>query len=867
MKKLTFFLLSTLLFACNTRQKVLVAPESSDWEFRQLDTLVVSAGRRQPGEAEMHSLPAYHASRKRENDLLHTRLRLRFNWEEEKVLGQASLRLQPYFYPTGLVALDAKGFEFHRISLEGENEPLSYSYDGEQVVIQLGRTYRRGEEYTLNIEYTATPAQSGGSSAITSDKGLFFINPRGEEPEKPRQIWTQGETENNSRWFPTIDSPNERCTQEVFLTVDSTLRTLSNGLLASSVHNGDGTRTDHWKMGQPHAPYLFMLAIGDYAVVEEEWEGKPVLYYVEPEYRDDATAIFAHTKEMLSFFSEKLGVKYPWPKYAQVVVRDFVSGAMENTTSVIFGEFVQKHRRELIDNHNDRIVAHEMFHHWFGDLVTCESWSNLTLNEGFANYSEYLWFEHKYGADEADYHLLNEWSGYLSSSRGDIHPLIDFGYGDKEDMFDAHSYNKGGAVLHMLRDYVGDEAFWAGLNLYLTENAFTAVEAHDLRLAFERITGEDLNWFFNQWYFDEGHPQLNVTYSYDAEKKQATVKVEQTQDPEEMRAIFELPAAIDIYAADGSPVRHEVRLRERVQAFSFEAPEEPRLVNFDARRVVLAEVQDNKTEAQLIFQYYHAPKLLDRYEALLRLRSSEQPQARKLLEDALSDPFWAIRGLAVSAVEEGAGEHVISKLRRMAAADPHSQVRAGAFEKLMELDDSSAMEEAKAAIGRDSTYSVIGAALQYLNIFDKTAALEYARLLEGEQVEDILLSIGEIYVNSGAPEHLPFFEKHLSSIKGFAAIYFLDGYQQLAVGSGMQAAEKAARLLENLALDPSQQLWRRFGATRALNEMRKVYAGGQESGNEEMAVRLLEKIKEIRKMETNTQLQSYYDQMMPDIRP
>ena len=271
---------------------------------------------------------------------------------------------------------------------------------------------------------------------------MFFINPNNEDPEKPQQIWTQGETEWNSRWFPTTDKPNERCTQEMYLTVADKYVTLSNGLLKSSKKNADGTRTDYWKMDMPHAPYLFMIAVGEFAVVKQTWENIPVEYYVEPAYKADAKKIFNHTPEILSFFSKITGVKYPWQKYSQVVVRDYVSGAMENTTGVIYGDFVQKTERELIDNHNDGIVAHEMFHHWFGDYVTCESWANLTMNEGFANYSEYLWFEHKYGREEADRHRRNEINGYLGSvGQGGAHALIHWGYNDKEDRFDAHSYN------------------------------------------------------------------------------------------------------------------------------------------------------------------------------------------------------------------------------------------------------------------------------------------------------------------------------------------------------------------------------------------------------------------------------------------
>ena len=216
----------------------------------------------------------------------------------------------------------------------------------------------------------------------------------------------------------------------MYITVEDRFKTLSNGLLENSTKNADGTRTDYWVMNKPHAPYLFMMAIGEFAVVKDDWNGMLLEYYVEPAYEKDAKMIFNYTDEMLTFFSDRLGVKYPWPKYAQVVVRDYVSGAMENTTGVIFGDFVQQTTRELIDGHkgNERIVAHELIHHWFGDLVTCESWSNLPLNEAFANYGEYLWFEHKYGKDAADLHRYQETQGYFAQANSVQHPLIDFHY-------------------------------------------------------------------------------------------------------------------------------------------------------------------------------------------------------------------------------------------------------------------------------------------------------------------------------------------------------------------------------------------------------------------------------------------------------
>jgi aminopeptidase N len=390
-------------------------------------------------------LAVYQAANERKVDLLHTLLGLKFDWENEKVIGNATLHLKPYFDTIQMVTLDAKQLDISAVQLQVKNQttPIHFENTGNQLYLYLGRSFTRNEDFKVLITYQANPSSTGGSAAITSNKGLFFINPKGTETGKPKQIWTQGETNWNSRWYPTIDHPNERATQEINLTVDSFYVTLSNGKLVSSQFIGNGLRTDRWVMEQPHSPYLTMIAVGEYAVVKEKWNEIELSYYVEPVFEAHAKNIFPHTREMMDFFSGLLDYPYPWSKYAQIVVRDYVSGAMENTTATVFGEFMQKTSRELIDvKENEKTVAHELFHHWFGDLVTCESWSNLTLNEGFANYSEYLWFEHKYGREEADFHLMNEWQGYFSDVSTNLHPLIHFQYQDNEEMFDAHSYNK-----------------------------------------------------------------------------------------------------------------------------------------------------------------------------------------------------------------------------------------------------------------------------------------------------------------------------------------------------------------------------------------------------------------------------------------
>ncbi|MCU0346774.1 MAG: alanyl aminopeptidase [Saprospiraceae bacterium] len=839
MKKSVFLLLAiSLIWSCAPKKySAILLPET---EYVNLDTLTITAPSEYEGDPisldEMGEEPVdfterpYNASAKREADLLHTKLDLRFDWAKEQVMGKATLTLKPYFYPTDKVVLDAKGFQFHKINLEGSAEQLKYDYDSSQVTIHLGKTYTRNQEYKLYLDYTATPAASGGSAAITSDKGLFFINPRKEEGDKPQQIWTQGETENNSRWFPTIDKPNERATNEITLTVEDRFKTLSNGVLVSSKKNTDGTRTDHWKMDMPHAPYLVMIAVGEFAVVSEKWNGKPVDYYVEPKFEKYAKNIFPHTPEMLQFFSDKLGVNYPWQKYSQVVVRDYVSGAMENTTAVIFGEFMQGTDRQLVDaRQNETIVAHEMFHHWFGDYVTCESWSNLTLNEGFANYSEYLWLEKKHGRDEADFHRLQEMNGYMQSAAQAIHPLIDYGYANKEDMFDAHSYNKGGLILHMLRNYVGDDAFFTALQYYLKKNAFTEVEADELRLAFEDVTGEDLNWFFNQWFFEKGQPALTVEYDYDEEAKEVNVIVVQTQDPKEMPAVFTLPVGVDVYV-DGKVTRHNLRIDQRQQTFKIPAAKDPELIVFDGDGVLLADVTEDKSQEEYIYQYKNASNFQHKIRALGEIVESESPEAKAVVKGALDDKFWLFRLFAIeSAVLDGQVEDRIAVL---AEKDPHSDVRESAMRKLGSTEDKKYAPLAARAVEKDPAIKVVSAALETLLALDKEAALTTAKKLEKEDDEGIILALAGLYSEAGDPQRLSFFEEKFSKVTGYNQVGFIQSYTKLAQNADAAAMLRTANKIKAVAMNEGNMFWLRFMVTKSINEMHATLAGKIEEEND-----------------------------------
>lgn len=837
-----------LVSACGTPKAV----QTATIEERQLDTLFVTAP---PADDKAYTLPAYNPSATQRFDLLHTRLDVSFDWEKEQVKGVAYLDLKPYFYATDELVLDAKGFVFNSIALQG-GVKLTHTYDGRQVTIKLPKAYTRNEKLTVVIDYVATPRGEGGSNAITSDKGLFFINPRGEEPNKPKQIWTQGETENNSRWFPTIDKPNERCTQEMYITVDKQYVTLSNGLLVTSTPNADGTRTDYWKMTQPHAPYLFMLAVGDYAVVNDEpWNGKPVSYYVEPEFREHARAIFPHTPEMLTFFSNVTGVSYPWQKYAQVVVRDYVSGAMENTTGVVFGEFVQRTSRELIDElMNDKIVAHEMFHHWFGDYVTCESWANLTLNEGFANYSEYLWMEQKYGRDEADAHLLTEWEGYFDSAQEGVHPLIHYGYDDKEDMFDAHSYNKGGSILHMLRKVVGDDAFFASIKRYLEQNAYTEVEVAELRMAFEETTGQDMHWFFDQWFMAEGHPEIALDYGYDATTQEAIVRVKQMQDARTTPAIFQMPVEVDVYyMGQPQPTRHHVVINSREQEVRLPANREPALIVFDAERCILAEWEDNKNESQLSFQFMNAPRFLDRYQALTELGAMGYEGMSALLLKGLKDPYHGIRALTLAFVDEASPETIQALVVELATKDPHSTVRAAAVEVLAAIGNTQALAVAKRVMS-DQAYPVVAAGITALSILKPAERIELVAPLQNETNPTIIAALGVLYASTGDVSHLPYFTERLDDMDGFAAIEFYESYAALLIQGKGSVLMNSVAGLRTIGTDQVQSPWRRLAAIKTMSEMKSEVA------DDAVKTALQSAIDAIKAAETNSQLKGIYQQ-------
>ncbi len=703
-----------------------------------------------------NAVSKYRATSPRINDLVHTKLDVKFDYNKSYLYGKAWITLRPHFYATDSLSLDAKGMDINKVALVKGNglSTLKYKYDGMVLNIQLDKSYDANDKYTVYIDYTSKPNELKvkGSSAIKDAKGLYFINPKGEDKEKPTQIWTQGETEAGSVWFPTIDKPNQRCTDEIIMTVPDKYVTLSNGLLVSQKKNNDGTRTDYWKMDLPHAPYLFFMGVGEYAIIKDAYKGKEVSYYVEKPYAAVARKIFGLTPEMIAFYAKITGVEYPWAKYSQITGRDYVSGAMENTTATLHTDALQQDARELVDgNKFEEYVAHELFHQWFGDLVTAESWSNLTVNESFANYSEVLWYQYKYGKDAADEKNLEDMQGYLAS-KSESKDLVRFHYADKEDMFDAVSYNKGGRILHMLHTFLGDSAFFKGMNLYLTTNKFKTGEAHQLRLAFEEVSGLDLNWFFNQWYFGNGNPKVDISYLYDDAAGKASVIVKQVQEGEQ---VFRLPVAIDIYNGK-EKTRQNVWIEHKTDTFTFFYKKRPDLINVDAEKVMLWEKTDDKTINNYVHQYAYAGNYVDRKEAIdFCAKNQEDPRALALLKVALKDKYYALRSYTIGELDIKkplVKNEVEPLLAEMAKSESKPTVRAAALGLLGQYGKEEYKPLYVKAI-QDSSYSVAGEALGALAQIDGETALANAKTFSKQPMKGKLGGVvSQLLIEAGGGE-------------------------------------------------------------------------------------------------------------------
>ncbi|UBM60181.1 M1 family metallopeptidase [Marinilongibacter aquaticus] len=770
----------------------------------------------------LHAQP-YQASTTKKFDLIHSELHLEPNWENHHLSGEAILTVKPWFYAQNTLILDAKSFDIAEVRVN--KKTVKYQYNLAKLAIELGRSYSRTDTLQVYVKYTAKPdeLQSIPQFEELEYKGLYFID---SSRNKPQQIWTEGETEYNSCWFPTLDSPNQKHNQDIYLTVPKHFITLSNGLLLDQKEEANNKRTDHWQQKLPHSVYLTMIAAGDFRkVVDPNYSNFEVSYYVEPKYEKEAIGIFGRTPEMIRYFESLLNLKYPWKKYSQIAVRDYVSGAMENTTATIHGSSVQLDAHQLIDGNDDAVIAHELFHHWFGDLVTAESWANLPLNESFADYSEFLWAAHYEGKDEGAWTNFVGLNQYLEESKEKQVPVIRYHYADMEDMFDSHSYAKGGRILHMLRQTVGDEAFFAALHEYLNKMAFENAEISDLREAFEDVTGEDMNWFFDQWFLRAGHPRLQIEKTYKKGKLSLTFK--QKIDSSNT-TLYRFPIEIE-YGNESSKKRKRFEISEQNQHFELDMEEAPDFVAIDPDGNFLGEIKSEAKDKEWIAMALLSSGPIARFRAFQQIMGedeendaySQKPvyekKKRELALALLKDPFWRIRELAAYKFLDYDGDDFLDvekALQSVLKTESKSQVRTAAILAMKNFLNPQNDLLFRQAL-KDSSYSVQAAALEALLNHDPADAETLVQDMEDIDDVHIFSAVADYKSKKAKPEDYPWFVERISAQDGNELYQSLGIFGAFLIGLPAEYQLKAIPFLKQIA--ENESIWiGRMAATQNL---------------------------------------------------
>lgn len=647
------------------------------------------------------------------------KLDLRFDWEQEQAIGTATITLASVVKDLRRVDFDAAYMTVAAAAL-ASGTPLKFEYDAarERLSVFLDRAYQPADELTLVISYhTNQPPlekRSGG--------GLSFIKPRPDDPTRPKQIWSQGEAESNHLWFPCFDHPNDFASSEIVATVEKPLSVVSNGKLLSVKDNPDGTRTYDWKIDDPHATYLTSIIVGEFTPVTGDYAGIPIITNVYPNEVEEGKVTAARLPAMVQFFSEKTGVKYPYAKYAQTMVRDF-GGGMENITATTQTDNMIHDARYELDATSDGLQSHELAHQWFGDYLTARSWSDIWLNESFATYFQAMWDEHSLGRDDFLYSDVkaNQESYFQTWARGQRRPIVTRNYPNPDAVFDTYAYPRGGAVLHMLRAWLGEDNWWRSINHYLTKHAHQPVETSQFRIAIEETTGQPMDWFFDEWVYKMGHPIFRVTQDYEPTKKELTLKViqEQRPDPEwqyPQAGFFETPVDIEIGTASSTRVDRVLIEAKEEQTFKFTVDSEPLLVNFDYGSTLIKELLFNKTTGQLQYQLAHDQDVLGRLWALQQLKprmrdekasAADRDSVMRAMIDAVTkDKFWGVR-MEAAAPLGGVKEATDALLA--ATKDTNAKVRARAVTSLADSKDP-ALAETYQRLLNDQSYAVIKAA-------------------------------------------------------------------------------------------------------------------------------------------------------------
>jgi aminopeptidase N len=672
-------------------------------------------------------------------DVEHYRIAVAIHPDEHRISGETTVRATVLARELRRLELDAVELEVTAVT-EGA-QARGFTHDGRTLSIDLGAVRKPGQPLEVTITYSARPR-----------RGLYFVGPDAGYPDKPRQVWTQGQDEDSRYWFPCFDSPHAKATSEVIADVPAGWYALSNGVLLEDKPAGD-RRHMHWRHDQPHSCYLVTLAAGELATIEDHWRDIPIVYHVPHGREAQARRTLGRTPQMMELFSKLFGVPYPYQRYAQVCVHDFIFGGMENTTATTLTETILLDERAAIDDDEEALVAHELAHQWFGDLITCRDWGEGWLNEGFATYSEYLWREHADGRDEADL-MLDEFLEMYFHEDGARYrrTICTKHYDEPIDVFDHHLYDKAGRVLHMLRMQLGDELFWKSLRHYLTKHRHGVVETRDLARAIEDATGKVLDDFFSQWILDgAGHPELKVSMEWDAETRLAEVVVEQTQKVEGRTPLFRMPATLR-FRVGAKDVDVPVQIQDARHAFHVPLADAPTQMIFDPGRGLLAAVETHKSQALWAGELAGATLAIDRAYAARALGKKGGPKAAAALDAALAgDPFWAVRGAAATALGVMRGDAARDRLVSALSSEKHARARRAIVRALGEFRGSVTAAEVLAGLVEqgDASYFVEAEACLSLG---KVRAPQAPALLRQAATRDAFLDVIRSHAYKGLAE-------------------------------------------------------------------------------------------------------------------
>ncbi|MBI5463813.1 MAG: M1 family metallopeptidase [Ignavibacteriales bacterium] len=646
-------------------------------------------------------------------DVLHYKIEATLFEQTKSVEGNATITLVPLMPALTTARFNAGEMTIKKVSVGGT--PAQFHATSSEVSVELGKKYSQRDTVLVSIAYSCTPRL-----------GLTFNGPDSAYPSKRLQIWSQGEDTTNHFWFPCYDYPNDKATSEVIGTVNSKFVFLSNGKLVNVKEDKKkGTKTFHWKEEKPHSSYLIMIAAGEFAVLKDRVGKLPLEYYVYPNDTANARETFRHTPSMISFFNQTIGFDYPWEKYGQIILQDHFGGMENSSATTLSDNWAVPEKRARLDVDPRSLIAHELAHQWWGDVVTCKDFRHVWLNESFASYYDPLYFEYVSGRDEFDLMMYQgQQAGIVVDTTKGRKPIVSV------ESYGENVYPRGASVLHMLRFLLGDDLYHRAIKHYITKHQFQPVETNDLKVAIEEATGQNLQWFFDQWVYKAGHPNFELSYAWNETAKNLALRVKQVQRQDSLTGIFRMPVEIEATTATGSET-HRVGVVTADTTFTLPCSQKPMLVIFDKGNWLLKELKWEKPAEEWRYQAASAKNPIDRIRALQALAPSLE-NASVIADRLLHDPFWGVRREAaarsgsLAAVSDTMKPALRAALLQASHADTKPSVRDAAVSALRFFKGKDVAESLHRSL-EDSSYNVMSSALRSLVRVDSANAAAILR--------------------------------------------------------------------------------------------------------------------------------------------